>query len=527
MAGISILIVDDDKLLVEKLKNTIDWSKLEISMVFTAFNIRQARMILEEYTIQILLCDIDMPQGNGLELLEWIRERKFDVECVFLSSYANFAYAQLALKLSSRDYLLKPISNANLEVALSAVVQDVKDKQQNTYGNQGAILETLWAKILQSDAFEENIEKLLSLELYTKKTRIRIMLVKVWDDLKQETNKKELISYNNAIRNYAERFFNEISSYDLDAVVPFSDSTCGLVIRYTGNPENSTDIAESWIRFMKKRISKQVGIYYGDLICPEYVKESWERLWYMEKNGVIEESGILLEADWFSKGGCYQIPAWHNWEKDMVHSNQLVQVQNLILDYIEEQQKNYGWRKNSLGMFLWDFRMMIYKYLDGQGVEADEIFDPEEYSGYVQNASESMKGIKEFVYYVFEKLEGNRSCNNRQENVIDTLKLYIEQHIGDNLSRSILAKQVYLSEDYVSKMFMKATGMSITNYIALRRIEKAKEYLRNTVHPVSRIATEVGYSNFSYFSKTFREQVGCTPNEYRSRITKNSDAKRI
>lgn len=62
--GISILIVDDDKLLVEKLEETVNWSGIGIDMVFTANNIRQAQKLLEEYPIEMLLCDIDMPQGN-------------------------------------------------------------------------------------------------------------------------------------------------------------------------------------------------------------------------------------------------------------------------------------------------------------------------------------------------------------------------------------------------------------------------------------------------------------------------------
>ena len=108
---ISILMVDDDRILVEKLEETVDWKRIGISTVFTANNIRQAQKILEEFPIEILLCDIDMPQGSGLELLEWLRNHEIQTECIFLSSYANFAYAQKALSLASREYLLKPISN--------------------------------------------------------------------------------------------------------------------------------------------------------------------------------------------------------------------------------------------------------------------------------------------------------------------------------------------------------------------------------------------------------------------------------
>ena len=110
---ISILMVDDDRILVEKLEETVDWKRIGISMVFTANNIRQAQKILEEFPIQILLCDIDMPQGSGLELLEWLRNQEIQTECIFLSSYANFAYAQKALQEMKNDLTL-PLDLLNL-----------------------------------------------------------------------------------------------------------------------------------------------------------------------------------------------------------------------------------------------------------------------------------------------------------------------------------------------------------------------------------------------------------------------------
>ena len=72
---ISILIVDDDKLVVEKLVEGVNWKQLGIGIVLTAYNIRQAKEILEEARVDILLSDIEMPQGSGLELLEWVRNK--------------------------------------------------------------------------------------------------------------------------------------------------------------------------------------------------------------------------------------------------------------------------------------------------------------------------------------------------------------------------------------------------------------------------------------------------------------------
>lgn len=80
---ISILIVDDDKLVVEKLVEGVNWKQLGIGIVLTAYNIRQAKEILEEARVDILLSDIEMPQGSGLELLEWVRNKEIPVECIF------------------------------------------------------------------------------------------------------------------------------------------------------------------------------------------------------------------------------------------------------------------------------------------------------------------------------------------------------------------------------------------------------------------------------------------------------------
>ena len=91
-----------------------------------AYNIKQAKDILSTRQIDILLSDIEMPQGSGLELLEWVREKKLPVECIYLSSYAHFAYAQKALELHSKGYLLKPVSNKELGRMLEELVEQMK-----------------------------------------------------------------------------------------------------------------------------------------------------------------------------------------------------------------------------------------------------------------------------------------------------------------------------------------------------------------------------------------------------------------
>ena len=103
-----VLIVDDDIATVDVIEKTVDWEKLEVSGVYTAYNITNAKKILLENTIDIIISDIEMPMGSGLDLLEWFREEKLPGKFLLLTCHENFDYATYAIKYRASEYLLKP-----------------------------------------------------------------------------------------------------------------------------------------------------------------------------------------------------------------------------------------------------------------------------------------------------------------------------------------------------------------------------------------------------------------------------------
>lgn len=80
----NVLLVDDDFYVIAALQKKIDWESLHIDTVYTANNVAQAREIIEKHSVQILISDIEMPQGSGLELLAWIREEIIVFRLFFL-----------------------------------------------------------------------------------------------------------------------------------------------------------------------------------------------------------------------------------------------------------------------------------------------------------------------------------------------------------------------------------------------------------------------------------------------------------
>ena len=107
----NLLIIDDEKYVIESIRQNVDWEKTGIDRVYSATAVRQAEHIMESVPIEIVLCDILMPQCTGLELIEHFRKLGYEMQVVFLTSYARFEYAQKAITLDSVDYLLKPVIN--------------------------------------------------------------------------------------------------------------------------------------------------------------------------------------------------------------------------------------------------------------------------------------------------------------------------------------------------------------------------------------------------------------------------------
>lgn len=106
------------------------------------------------------------------------------------------------------------------------------------------------------------------------------------------------------------------------------------------------------------------------------------------------------------------------------------------------------------------------------------------------------------------------------QSIVKKIKEYIDCNLDKDITRESLAKSVFLNPDYLSRIFKKEIGESIGNYIISKRMETAKEYLEKTNEPVNAVAVKVGYDNFSYFSKVFKNYVGTTPKEYKANIKK-------
>lgn len=103
----------------------------------------------------------------------------------------------------------------------------------------------------------------------------------------------------------------------------------------------------------------------------------------------------------------------------------------------------------------------------------------------------------------------------RNSSLIDRASKYIEANFSQDLTLEEVARQVYLSPCYFSKLFKQFKGLNFIDYLTKVRLKAARELLLNTKLPVAEIATRVGYRDARYFGQVFKKQEGYTPSVFR------------
>jgi len=98
---------------------------------------------------------------------------------------------------------------------------------------------------------------------------------------------------------------------------------------------------------------------------------------------------------------------------------------------------------------------------------------------------------------------------------IHTALEYIDLHLAEELSRTAVASQCRLSPSYFGSLFKEATGVSFSDYVNLKRVERAKLLLENSELNIAEISEQVGFSDQSYFCQVFRKLALMTPTQYR------------
>jgi len=149
-------------------------------------------------------------------------------------------------------------------------------------------------------------------------------------------------------------------------------------------------------------------------------------------------------------------------------------------------------------------------------------------SGYLMKLSLDLRGLKQAMEKVAAELTRmdkllradkwfpDKTAQEPTDHAeLNRMITYIEEHFAEDLTLKRMAEFVRMDASYVSDLFKKKTGTTLTHFIQNRRVQAAKMLLSETEKKVSEIGRLVGFENDNYFNKIFKRWCGVTPTEYR------------
>lgn len=162
-------------------------------------------------------------------------------------------------------------------------------------------------------------------------------------------------------------------------------------------------------------------------------------------------------------------------------------------------------------VFLWnEIVMHTLKYSETSSRLLD--FEFLDYS----EMKEKFMNLETLSEYVFEQLSyPERDQLGDANNKFKELLLYTNKNFHEELFLKDLSTKFFINVSYCCELFKKVTGMTFSQYMTDLRMKKAIELLQNSNLSIADVCKSVGYSDYFYFNKVFKRNLGCTPSKYR------------
>lgn len=528
----NILIVDDDMATVTAICDSVDWERLGIRKVERAYNIAMAKPVLEKVEIDIVVCDIEMPMGSGIELLRWIRENRIACEFLFLTCHEDFRYATAAIQYEAAGYLVKPFNITRMELELIRVIRKIEDKRQlqrdSDYGrwmakNREKVMNDFWQELLfrKMGSDRESLRRELEirhLELNLDR-QYRAVGVKV-GSLEEAAGElgRDLLEF------ACERFIGEALEEELvnESVIRWriQEVFYYVVIDRTGkSQEELFDRCDRLIASAGRALKCQFTCCVGTPCTLEKLPEAVDSMISaMEKHMLFSERSVLEEELQARPHSSEKILDLKQMEEFLLQHNKMMILNTVtgILDRLTEQKMIHA---DLLFGLEQEILQLVYTYLYRNGIQATELFSDAISQKLQKQAVNSVFDMVKWINYVCSRTLDYENEVKRSLSIVEKVEKYIHEHYWENISREEIASSVFLAPEYLAKLYKKKAGRTVKDYLNQYRIQQAKKLLKNSGQNISDVAGMVGFDNFSYFSTIFKKYEGMSPGEYRKSLS--------
>lgn len=533
-----IIIADDEEYVRELLAKNINQTQTEFQVVGKAEDGKQALKQIQELQPDILITDICMPIMDGLDLIRSMQELNLPIKTVIISGYDDFSYAKQAVNLGVTEYLLKPFSPEEVYEVLNKIgtelerqhtlMNNIQDMKNQLAGNRQMLQEQLLKQLIQRiEQPDRMLEQAQKAEINFDAQYYAVGIFRIHQSLNyQERDMKDFLTMikDTYFQKNCQTYLTRL--HEKQIVILFLGDYRNAKTFRKAIREGVETIGESMERYYDIKANCVIGGIYQDWSSiPDSYREALS-VW----RGILEnpECVVFYEDEIQQKkaeDGNFERP--RELEQQLLIHIQMGQEEKAeeclydILRYYESMDVQLSdFVSVSLVEMVFDISGTMKK-TGGPG----QVWEDKNVVEYLKEhfAYGSLKDAQEVLCdYVVKCCRQFSSINKTQgDRIVFQVKELIEKNLAnEDFSLEMASRQLYFSQNYVRQIFKQITGESFMEYLIRRRMETAKELLKNTSYKILDVAMETGYSNQRYFASCFKKYYGCTPTEYRNQLEK-------
>ena len=508
-----LLIVDDQLATLTGLTQGIDWKSVGFTEIDTAQNAMEARISFAKGIPDVMLCDIEMPVETGIDLCTWVRAQEYRTKILFLTCHSDFTYAQEAIRLGVSDYIVQPapyhrirekVEKTIREIAMESSHSRMADLGKTYTSRQTEIHAAMLRDLLTGTIDAATLQELPDFPDFSRDSYLVLIQLVQQTEKMRDWNENTLMT---ALRNTIQDTF-EKKTYS--SVVTFMDHHIyALAVRKINGVLDRNELV-SRLHYLESMFDMympcSLAFYVHSFSSAREPGSVWADLLRIQTTNVTGKKGVYAEQNANDKDSQYK-EQFYRWNLILTNSGAEAYEKDALS--ILHSYADAGLLNNTVLLaFHRDFTRLMLSVRDT--VDTDSIF--EQASLLYTEAMHSQKAMEEMLH-VFCEAYASQNDGDNSSSVALTIQNYIQEHLSDNIRKEDLAELMHLNEDYLTRIFKKETGMSIKAYIIQQKMNAARELLQTTSLSVSSVAIQLGYTNFSHFSASYKKEFGITPAE--------------
>jgi len=487
----TMVIVDDEPVIRQGIRTAINWAGHGIRIVGEAANGSEALRKAVDLNPDIILTDIRMPVMDGLVMIEKLREISLRARIIIMTAHDETRYYAKAMSMGICDFILK---NADAD-AICAMVEKVAREIQldNGVGDEERQIGSLLKEqmfTLQSSFMGDVLSGRETAEgISEKAARLNLLLTGpfyalIMADIK-ETDWWAAVNFTLQIFTGFNPFIFHYRDEYFTVLINIPDADRGIIETYTANLVKIAPFG---------RCAAMAPLYSLSELPAAGIKTL---VW-------------IDRCCWVPAGSCFFIPtdispapvpiqAILSTETRFIRDTASRDTELLGADL----ERWYNEMRNCqapLPVFTASAQRMA------AAIDSDE--------GGQTAAGISRLTYAPEVYRVLRETLDTHYSEQKSGDPIVTILEYARAHFTQELCLADLAKMVYLSPAYLSKIFKQRTGYKFIDWLNRQRLEMAKTLLLQNELKHYEIAEKVGYTSYKQFSQCFRKYYGCSAKKF-------------